>query len=403
MSRSDITWKNKQLWNLSSAETLVWACFFYSFPALIIEWRNYFEWSVSEISFGFTLALLAAPVFGIYAGKIIDNGHGKILMVLSSLLGGIFLILLSLTESLLYFYIIWIFIGISMGGCLYPPCFSHLTYLYGTEAKRPIFMVTLLAGLAGTVSFPVCRFISSNFDWQTTVIFLGVVSIIMAAPLFAFSPSKFNDIQKRNNQPNLALVNMFFNQTSIFWLLFLIFTLTGLSSGMIISHIFPALESREVSTALSVLLASLIGPSQVTSRLIVFVTTNMLGMEISISFLMTLCLVVLVASSVIFTFGEYHIVLIFLFVVFQGAAGGLLGSITPIIASEYLGIVNFGILFSLVGIGSRLGTAVGPSIGGYISTRYDYDMLFHVTAILLFISFIIFNIARKISNNVICE
>jgi predicted MFS family arabinose efflux permease len=324
-------------------------------------------------------------------------------MVLSSLLGGIFLILLSLTESLLYFYIIWIFIGISMGGCLYPPCFSHLTYLYGTEAKRPIFMVTLLAGLAGTVSFPVCRFISSNFDWQTTVIFLGVVSIIMAAPLFAFSPSKFNDIQKRNNQPNLALVNMFFNQTSIFWLLFLIFTLTGLSSGMIISHIFPALESREVSTALSVLLASLIGPSQVTSRLIVFVTTNMLGMEISISFLMTLCLVVLVASSVIFTFGEYHIVLIFLFVVFQGAAGGLLGSITPIIASEYLGIVNFGILFSLVGIGSRLGTAVGPSIGGYISTRYDYDMLFHVTAILLFISFIIFNIARKISNNVICE
>ena len=34
-----------------------------------------------------------------HAGKIIDNGHGKILMVLSSLLGGIFLILLSLIYS----------------------------------------------------------------------------------------------------------------------------------------------------------------------------------------------------------------------------------------------------------------------------------------------------------------
>ena len=106
---------------LSFGQTLVWACIYYIFPALILRWENSNDWSILEICFAITLALLTSAFFSPISGKIIDKGYGHFLLFFSALLGGLELLFLSNISTLWHFYLIWILLGISMSGCLYEP------------------------------------------------------------------------------------------------------------------------------------------------------------------------------------------------------------------------------------------------------------------------------------------
>ena len=105
MNQTNQIWKNPKIWTLAIAETLVWSGQFYLFPALLLEWNQSFEWSVSLISGAFSISLLASAFFSIFVGRIIDRGKGRILMTFSALIGGLVLIFLSQIQSIGLFYL----------------------------------------------------------------------------------------------------------------------------------------------------------------------------------------------------------------------------------------------------------------------------------------------------------
>ncbi len=80
-------WKNPKVWSLAIAETIAWAGIFYLFPAMLMRWEAYFGWSRVELTFGFTGALIISAATGVFAGRLIDRGHGRILMTASAFTG----------------------------------------------------------------------------------------------------------------------------------------------------------------------------------------------------------------------------------------------------------------------------------------------------------------------------
>ena len=142
------------VWPLAVAETIVWAAMYYSFPALLLEWEKDFGWSKTELTGALTLALLVSAAAAPFAGRIIDHGHGRRLLTSSALFGASLLMVLSQVTQLWQFYAVWFLLGFAMAGCLYDACFAILTRTMGDKTKRAITLVTLVAGLAGTVSVP---------------------------------------------------------------------------------------------------------------------------------------------------------------------------------------------------------------------------------------------------------
>ena len=59
MNQTNQIWKNPKIWTLAIAETLVWSGQFYLFPALLLQWNQSFEWSVSGHSGAVSISLLA--------------------------------------------------------------------------------------------------------------------------------------------------------------------------------------------------------------------------------------------------------------------------------------------------------------------------------------------------------
>ena len=140
---------------LAIAQTILWAGLYYIFPALFAKWEISFGFSKTAITSAFTSAIIISSILAPFVGNLIDRGYGRAILVGSSILGAIGLIALSFASGFLIFFVTWCVIGIALSGCLYEPCFAYVTKIRGTKAKDAIIFITLIAGSAGTVSFPV--------------------------------------------------------------------------------------------------------------------------------------------------------------------------------------------------------------------------------------------------------
>jgi len=385
-------WRNQKLWSLAIAETLSWAGLFYIFPALLLKWHKWFQWSIAELSIGFTLALIASAITGMIAGRIIDSGNSQRLMTLSVIIGALLLSLLPMVTVLWQFYLVWLLIGCCLAGCLYDPCFSYITRTFQSDAKNSIIMITLIAGFASTIAYPLCTLITDLYDWQTTIHILTVILCFIAGPLFWYGTSIEPTAGHSSNKHTKTSVGKIVKpalSSPVFWGLLMTFAAFSSNQGMVVSQIFPLLESREIPSGMTVLFASCIGPMQVIARLILFTTETFGNKNIPILAVCLTSLICLCLSSLVLAVGGTSLILVVLFVIFQGGPYGLFSIVRPVITAEMLGRVNFGLLSSMVGIGSVWGSALAPGIAGSIADRWNYDAVLITTSSIAAVGLII--------------
>ncbi len=262
----------RSIWYLAIAETLVWAGMFYSFPALILQWENDLGWSKTEISATFTTALIVSALTAPLAGRLIDLGYGRTLLTGSAFFGGLAVASLSWVESYWTFFGLWLVIGFMMAGCLYEPCFAFVTRTRGMEAKKSITMITLVAGFAGSVSFPTANIVAEWYGWRGSTATFAFLIIAVAVPLFVLGTRSEEPVcdskpsPKPKKEANLSLRQIL--SGPVFWLLAMSFTSISVGHGLLINHLLPLLAERSIPSAMAITAASLIGPMQVVGRVV---------------------------------------------------------------------------------------------------------------------------------------
>ena len=384
-------WLSRKLWAISIAETIAWAGLFYIFPASLLRWQSHYGWSITQLSFGLTEALIVSALVGIVSGKLIDRGHGRLLISLTVIVGGLALSILPVIETLWQFYLVWLVIGAAMGGCLYDPCFALLTRNYGLKAKGPIVMITFFAGLSITVSFSLTTVVSNYFNWEASILVFSFLLCCISGPFFWYgtSESSIESSQRYTRKSgNLNKTLQYLLPKPIFWGLTVMFSAIAINHVMLISQILPILESKGATASYSVLVASLMGPMQVFGRM------SLIGMEriakkdfptIQVSVVSS---IILCISSLALFFADSFWFLMILFLIFQGASFGIMNIVKPVITAELLGQANFGVISSIVGIGYIWGFALAPGLAGAISGTWGYDMVIKTTFIVALIGLV---------------
>jgi len=383
VNKNSRPWRNNKLWSLGVAVTLSWACLFYVFPALLLKWKESFGWSISQLSIGFTLALIASALTGMFAGRIIDGGHSRKLMTFSVVIGAVLLSLLPTVTAIWQFYLIWLLIGCTLAGCLYEPCFSYLTRTFQGDAKNSIIMITLMAGFASTISYPICSIVSEFYSWEITIYLLSGILCLISAPLFWYGTSiRLDNTPNSGEKASSSVIGIIKPTLSnpVFWGLLVTFATMSSNQWMIVSQIFPLLESRDISPTSTVFFASCIGPMQVIARLILFATESFAKKNVPMVAVCLTSLIFLCLSSLALVLGGASLIFVVVFVMFQGGPYGLFSIVRPIITADLLGRVNFGLLSSMVGVGTVLGSAFAPGIAGSIADRWNYDTVLLTTS-----------------------
>ena len=384
---------------LAIAQTLLWAGLYYIFPALFARWEISLGYSKTAIASAFTSAIIISSILAPFVGNLIDKGYGRSILVGSSILGAFGLIALSFSSGFLIFFVSWSVIGIALSGCLYEPCFAYVTKVRGTKAKDAIIFITLIAGFAGTVSFPVSNIFADLINWQASArIFAGVI-LFFVVPILLISTknknkhsvnlkplsNKIDNYKLRNDLIRPEFISLFFS-----------FLALALAHGMVITHIIPLLIERNIPNAIQLFITALIGPSQVVGRIIMIILQKQ---KFSINIISTLTFILKIVATIFLIYANNNIYLLILFVIFQGSGAGMTSIARPVVTANIMGYERFGSVSGAMAVGYIGGSALSPIIGAQIWEWSNYDSMLRIISVILLMGFVSFIIALKIDHN----
>ena len=157
--------------------TFCYSSYAYLFSALLQTWETELNISRNKLTFANSLGLMIHGLLLPYLGKLVDRNYSFIMMWLSPLLLGFSVINLAFVNTYYEFIIAWVLVSATAGGCLYTMIFSVLTINLKKDIKNSIAIITLIAGLASTYTYPTATYLTESFNWRTTVFIFGTFPV----------------------------------------------------------------------------------------------------------------------------------------------------------------------------------------------------------------------------------
>ncbi|PKM13274.1 MAG: MFS transporter [Gammaproteobacteria bacterium HGW-Gammaproteobacteria-5] len=254
---------------LGSAQTLAWGSTYY-LPAILAEpMASELGISTGNVFAAFSLALIVTAVLGPLSGKRIDHHGGRDVLALSSIVFAVGLAMLGLANGPLMLWAGWLVIGIGMALGLYESAFTTLAGIYGRDARGAITGITLLAGFASTVCWPISGWLNAEFGWRATCLTWAGAHLLLGLPLnrllipVGVQPAPTAAEQAQTDDRSGAGLTMA--------LLAFVFAATWFTSTAMAAHLPRLLQESGLSAAAAIGIAALVGPAQVGARCLEFV------------------------------------------------------------------------------------------------------------------------------------
>src|SRR4030088_3039053 len=171
---------------LGTTQTLAWASSYY-LPAILADPIGR-DLGVSSnwIFAAFSAALVISAMLGPRVGRQIDLLGGRSVLSISNLTLAAGLVLLGATYSIPVLIVAWLLLGVGMGFGLYDAAFAALGRIYGDAARRAITGITLIAGFASTVGWPLTALGLETIGWRNTCFAWAAAHILLGLPLNFF-------------------------------------------------------------------------------------------------------------------------------------------------------------------------------------------------------------------------
>ncbi len=174
---------------LGTAQTLSWASSYYLPAVLATPMAKELGVAAPTVFAAFSIALVVSAAVGPAAGRLIDRRGGRPVLMGTNVLFAIGLLALGLAQGPVTLFLAWGLLGIAMGSGLYEAAFTALVRLYGQGARNAITGITLIAGFASTVGWPLTALLESQFGWREACFAWAGLHLLIGLPLNALLPA----------------------------------------------------------------------------------------------------------------------------------------------------------------------------------------------------------------------
>tara|TARA_X000000950_G_scaffold287491_1_gene399977 strand:+ start:3471 stop:4661 length:1191 start_codon:yes stop_codon:yes gene_type:complete len=352
------------------AVTLFYSASYYLFPALLNFWLDTLSISKNNLTFAFSLSLFVQAFAFPFYGRLIDRGYGLILILICPIMIGLSLLYLSYAAELYIVFLSgWISVNFFAAGCTYNMVFSIITMAEKKDTRRTIIIITLIAGFASTITFPIMTYFASTHGWKLAIMIIGISIIIIGTPMLYAGMKNYVIVEVPKKLQNNHKI--FLPIDSKLLLLSLPFFLIALNHQMLVSHIIPLLLEKGLEFKMAIIIASLFGPFQVVGRMIILFFGEKISDTNSLFYIFYMTVI-----SLLFLYVT-HIspTLAFIFILLEASAYGITSIILPLISKDVLGMSDFGQKFGYVSVFYAIGLSCGPWIGSLIWTNSNYDFV----------------------------
>jgi MFS family permease len=216
----------------------------------------------------FSAGLLVSAFLGPAAGRLIDLHGGRRVLPASNLVIATGLALLGFSSGLWSLFAAWLVIGAGMAGGLYEAAFSTLARIYGRDARRSITGITLIAGFASTVCWPLSAYMDVTIGWRATCGVWAAAHLLIGMPLNAMLPAR-RAVEKAAEEGAAAAESGRGKLLAMAGLSF-VFAATWFCSTAMAAHLPRVLQEAGATLTAAVAAGALVGPAQVGARVLEF-------------------------------------------------------------------------------------------------------------------------------------
>lgn len=250
---------------LGFTQTLAWATTYYVPATMAGAAAEDLGVSRTALIGGFSWSLIVAALCAPHIGRYIDRAGGRPILCAGAIVTAAGLLLLAASPGLVWWYGAWSVLGVGMAMGLYDTSYSTIGRLLGAGARPAILGVTLMAGFAGTIGWPLGTWLAAAYGWRVACALFAALQIAVILPvLLAFIP-------KAGPPPPAAPARPAGDGAAradfAFLLLAIFLTARAAISATISVHLLVLLGGVGLATGQALLVAAMLGPAQVGARL----------------------------------------------------------------------------------------------------------------------------------------
>jgi len=341
---------------LGTTQTLAWASSVY-LPALVADPIAHDLGVSSNWIFGaYSAALVIAAVLGPRVGRQIDRVGGRSVLSISNLTLAAGLVLLGFAQSIWMLVLAWILLGIGMGYGLYDAAFGALGRIYGAAARSASTGITLLAGFASTIGWPLTALGLQTIGWRDTCFAWAAAHILMGLPinlLMLPAVQIAKTAAETHVKPHIPI-----DRTMV--LLAFAFASAWMVTGAMAAHFPRIMEAAGASPVQAVAAGALIGPAQVAARIF---EASFLKRYHPIVSARLACLTHPIGAAIVWLTGGAATSV---FAVFHGAGNGVITIARGTLPLAVFGPQDYGYRLGLIGAPARMSQAAAPLLLGFL-------------------------------------
>lgn len=261
------------VWTLGVTQIVGYGTLYYSFAILAADVAASFAVPASRIFGLFSLALLVGGFAAPFVGRWIDRHGAPRVMAAGSVAASTALAAVALAPGPVTFAAALILMQVVSAAVLYDAAFTALVQIRGRDARRRITHLTLIAGFASTIFWPLTTWLHGWLDWRSVMLAFAAANLVVAAPLHllllaarpggdaaADAPARAPSVAV-DPPPSPALARR------MFVLVTAGFALSGFLLSALLAQMVPALTALGLGGS-ALVVSTLFGPAQVLVRFV---------------------------------------------------------------------------------------------------------------------------------------
>jgi MFS family permease len=351
---------------LALGQLVSWGSLYYAFAVISGPMGAELGWSKPAVNGALSLGLACTGLASFAAGRIIDRFGGRLLMTAGSVAAVVLLLSWSTVTALWQLYAVWALLGAVFSTVLYEPVFAVVARELGDNYRRGIVVITLLGGLASTVFIPLTHGLVESLGWRQALMVLALLQLPFGVLLHwlvvpgGASAAPAAPLVAARGRVGRAI------RTPVFWLLAVSYAAHAFMFTTVSFHILPLLAERHFTVTAAVAAYTMVGPSQVTGRIIVYALERFVGVSYAglvATFLPAVgmvCLLLATPGSPLLT----------AFAILYGTGMGIKTIVQATAAPEFLGREGYGAL---------QGTFAGINFAVQAATPFATSLLWQVS------------------------
>lgn len=253
---------------LGLTQIIGYGSLYYSFSILAPHMARDFNWSSEWIFGALSAALLIGGLAAPTMGKWIDRfGAGRV-MTAGSAIAAAGLVACAFAPGKITFVAALIAIQTASNLVQYGTAFALLVQIRPRVAQRSITYLTLIAGFASTIFWPITTALNAHMSWQNVYLIFAAINLLVCLPIHARLSRSVSKTRKREKGETTKHVEPSLQpsvRTPAFILMVTGFALESFVNAALLVHMVPVLSGLGLG-AMAVMVGTLFGPSQVLSR-----------------------------------------------------------------------------------------------------------------------------------------